>query len=282
MSTATPPRQSGGGSIDPLGSAEAPTRKRSGILLLDLYSTAMGKKYVMAISGIVGLGFIVGHALGNLHVYEGAVGFTEYGEALRDLGAPLVPHTVLLNIARIGLVVALVVHVHAAYTLTWQNRKARPVAYQSPRSYIVADYASRTMIYTGTILLAFIVFHLADLTYGWTTSEYVRGAITNNVTASLSRIPVALFYIVAMLALGMHIYHGTWSLFQTLGLNAKKFNALRRYAAVGLTVLVVGINLTFPLGTLFGVIDCDEECEAVTDALEEEGELPESVIEEFE
>ncbi len=264
MSTATPPRNT----IEPLKSAPTPSLKRSPLWLVEFYRSAMGKKYVMAISGLVGLSFILVHALGNLHVYEGAARFTEYGEGLREIGEPLIPRTLLLWVARLGLIAAFAVHVHAAYSLTWQNRKRRPVKYQSARHYMAADYASRTMIYTGTILLAFIFFHLADLTWGLTSSEWVRGAITNNVTVSLSRVPVALFYIIAMLALGLHIYHGTWSLFQTLGLNNPRFNAWRRYAAIGLTVVVVGINLTFPLGTLFGVIECGEECQAVTEEIQ--------------
>ena len=271
MSTATPPRNSADPRpVDPLSPAPKPTIERSRFWIVDFYRSAMGKKYIMALSGIIGLGFIVIHALGNLHVYEGAAKFTEYGEGLRDLGEPLVPRTFLLWIGRLGLLAALGVHVHAAYTLTWQNRKARPVKYQSARSYITADYASRTMIYTGSILLAFIIFHLLDLTGGFFSDEFVRGAITNNLVDSLSRVPVALFYIVAVLALGLHIYHGTWSLFQTLGLNNNRFNAWRRYLAIGLTVVVTGINLTFPLGTLFGVIDCEAECEAVVEEFEEE------------
>ncbi len=253
-------------SIPPLQKAPVPPKAPSRPWPVEFYSSAMGKKYVMAITGIVGLGFILFHALGNLHVYEGAAKFSEYGEGLRDIGEPLVPRTFLLWIGRLGLLGALIGHVHAAYTLTLLNRKKRPVAYQAPRHYIAADYASRTMVYTGTIVLAFIFFHLADLTWGWTLGEeYVRGAVTNNFVASLSRIPVALFYTVAVLALGMHIYHGTWSLFQTLGLSSKRFNAWRRYAAIGLTVVIVSINLTFPLGTMFGVIDCGEECAEVAE-----------------
>jgi succinate dehydrogenase / fumarate reductase cytochrome b subunit len=265
MSTQTPPRNT----IDPLRKAPKPAIVRSSRWVVEFYRSAVGKKYVMAVSGLIGLSFIVVHAVGNLHIYEGAVRFTEYGEGLREIGEPLIPRTLLLWVARLGLIGALVVHVHAAYSLAWQNRKRRPVKYQSARHYVAADYASRTMVYTGTILLAFIAFHLADLTWGATSSEWVLGAITNNVVISLSRIPVALFYIVSMLALGLHIYHGTWSLFQTLGLNNKRFNAWRRYAAIGVTVLVVGINLTFPLGTLFGVIDCDAECQTLTEELEE-------------
>lgn len=266
MSTAIPPRNS----VQPLDKAPEPVVKRSRFWLVEFYRSAVGKKYVMAISGLVGLGFVVGHAAGNLHVYEGAARFSEYGEGLRGLGGTLVPRTLLLWIARLGLVAALVVHVHAAYTLAWQNRKKRPVNYQSARHYIAADYASRTMVYSGTIILAFIIFHLADLTWGFANPDFVRGAVTNNLTASLSRIWVSLFYIIAMLALGLHIYHGTWSLFQTLGLNNDRFNAWRRYLAIGVTVLVVGINLTFPLGTLFGVIDCGAECQSITEEFEAE------------
>jgi succinate dehydrogenase / fumarate reductase, cytochrome b subunit len=267
MSTATPPRKTEN-VIDPVKKAPRPVVKRSPLWIVEFYRTAMGKKYVMALSGLIGLGFIVVHAVGNLHVYEGAAKFSEYGEALRDLGEPLVPRTLLLWIGRLGLLGALVIHVHAAYSLTWQNRKKRPVKYQSARNYIAADYASRTMIYTGTVILAFIVFHLADLTWGSTSDEWVRGAITSNLVNSLSRWYIAAFYIVAVLALGMHIYHGTWSLFQTLGINRKRFNPWRRYAAIGITVLVVGINLTFPLGTLFGVIECGEECIEVREEFE--------------
>jgi succinate dehydrogenase / fumarate reductase cytochrome b subunit len=271
MSTATPPRRSDDRAvnlqaIDPVRKAPRPTIRRRRNWLAEFYRTAMGKKYVMAISGLIGLGFVVIHAVGNLHVYEGALKFTEYGEGLRDIGEPLVPRSFLLWIGRLGLLAALVVHVHAAYSLTWMNRKKRPVKYQAARHYVAADYASRTMVYTGTIILAFIIFHLADLTWGFANPDFVRGAITNNLTASLARWWVSLFYIVAVLALGLHIYHGTWSMFQTLGLNNRRYNAWRRYAAIGLTVGVVGINLTFPLGTLFGVIDCDEECQALTEA----------------
>lgn len=260
MSTTTPQ-----GNIEPLKKAPKPDVRRRRMWILEFYRTAMGKKYVMALSGIIGLGFVLIHALGNLHVYEGAVRFSEYGEGLRDLGEPLVPRTFLLWIGRFGLLAALAVHVHAAYSLTLLNRKKRPVQYQAPRDYIAADYASRTMIFTGTIILAFLVFHLADLTWGLANPDFVRGAITNNLTASLSRVPVALFYLLAVLALGLHIYHGTWSLFQTMGWNSKRFNAWRRYLAIGLTVVVTSINLTFPLGTLFGVIECGAECEEVTE-----------------
>ena len=273
MSTATPPRNTSDDAIDPLRKAPEPAIRRSPMWLAEFYRSAVGKKYVMALSGIVGLGFIVVHAVGNLHVYEGAAEVSEYGEALREIGGHLVPRTFLLWVGRLGLLAALIVHVHAAYTLTWLNRKKRPVKYQAARHYVAADYASRTMVWSGTILLAFIIFHLADLTWGFANPDFVRGAVTNNLVGSLSRWWSAAFYIVAMLALGLHIYHGTWSLFQTMGWNNQRFNSWRRYLAIGLTVLVVGINLTFPLGTLFGVIECGAECEEITESFEATGTM---------
>ena len=259
MSTSSPAR----GSVPPTQKAPKPTLKRSPLWIIEFYRSAMGKKYAMALSGIAGLGFVVIHAIGNLHMFEGSEELYHYAEGLRDIGEPLVPRTFLLWIGRLGLLAALLIHVHSAYSLTALNRRKRPTTYQAPREYIAADYAARTMVFTGTIVLAFIIFHLADLTWGvgFVNPDFARGAVTNNLVTSLSRVPVALFYMVAMLALGMHIFHGTWSLFQTLGWNNRRFNAWRRHLAVGITVVVVGLNLTFPLANLFGVIECDAECE---------------------
>lgn len=259
MSTTRAPRRD----VQATQKAPRPEIKRSPRFLVEFYRTAMGKKYAMALSGIVGLGFVVVHAIGNLHMYEGSAELFEYAEGLREIGEPLIPRTLFLWILRSSLILAIVVHVHAAYSLTALNRRKRPTGYQAPREYIAADYASRTMVYTGTIVLAFILFHLADLTWGvaFVNPDWALGAVTNNLVSSLSRVPVALFYMVAMLALGLHIFHGTWSLFQTLGLNSRRFNAWRRNLAIGVTVLVVGLNLTFPLANLLGVVECDAECE---------------------
>lgn len=224
---------------------------------LELYATAVGKKWVMAVTGILLLGYILAHMLGNLKVYLGPEEINEYGEALRDLGGHLVPRTHLLWILRIGLAAAFALHIHAAYTLTILNRRARPVRYDSPREYLVASYASRTMVLTGTIVLLFLVFHLADLTWGVEPAapdEFTRGAVYANMVATFSRWPVSVFYIVANLALGLHIYHGTWSLFQSIGINNPRFNKWRRHLAAGFTIVVIGGNLTFPLAVLSGIV----------------------------
>jgi succinate dehydrogenase / fumarate reductase cytochrome b subunit len=239
------------------GTAARAARKRKPFLL-DLYSTALGKKYVMAITGLIGIGFVLVHLLGNLKMYLGVVDgeydIDVYGEFLREILVPLLPRTYALWALRIVLIVALVLHLHAAYTLTIINRRARPVRYQSKRDYVAADFAARTMRWTGIIVLLFLFFHLADLTWGWFNPDFVRGEVYRNVDASLSRIPVAILYIVANIALGIHLFHGTWSLFQSMGWNNPRFNSWRRGIATAVaTVITVG-NVSFPIAVQAGII----------------------------
>jgi succinate dehydrogenase / fumarate reductase cytochrome b subunit len=239
----------------------ARARKRKPFLV-DLYSTAVGKKYVMAITGLIGVGFVVVHMIGNLKIYLGLVNHSGereydidvYGEFLRELAVPLLPRTYVLWGLRLVLIGALLLHLHAAYSLTMMNRRARPVGYQSPRHYVAANFASRTMRWTGIIVLLFLIWHLADFTWGWVNPDFVRGAVYRNVDASLSRLPVAALYVVANIALGIHLFHGFWSLFQSLGWNSPRFNQWRRAAAVGIaTVIVVG-NVSFPVAVQAGII----------------------------
>ena len=190
------------------------------------------------------------------------------GKFLRELLVPIAPRTYVLWGLRIVLIAALALHVHAAYGLTVLNRKARPVKYQSARDYQIANFASRTMRWTGVIVLLFLIWHLADFTWGWVNPDFVRGEVYHNVDASLSRVPVAILYIVANIALGIHLFHGTWSLFQSMGWNNPRFNAWRRYLATGIaTVIVVG-NCSFPIMTLAGVIEFDPDAVTVEEVEE--------------
>ena len=233
--------------------------------LIDFYSTAVGKKYVMAITGIIGIGFVVGHMIGNLKAYLGAIDHEGsraydidiYGEYLRELLVPILPHGYFLWIMRLALIAAVLLHIHAAYSLTILNRKARPVKYQSTRDYQIANFASRSMRYTGAIVALFIIWHLADLTWGWTNPDFVHGAVYRNLDASLSRVPVALIYIIANIVLGIHLFHGVWSLFQSMGWNNPRFNQWRRGLATGIATLIVVGNVSFPIMTLAGVIEHD-------------------------
>ena len=224
---------------------------------LEFYSSAVGKKWVMAVTGLALLGFILAHMLGNLKVYVSPEEIDTYGEALRDLGGHLVPRTSVLWLMRIGLAAAFALHIHAAYTLSILNARQHPVPYESEREYLVASYASRTMVWTGTIVLLFLGFHLADMTWGTepiALGEFVRGAVYANMVATFSRWPVAVIYIIANVALGLHVFHGTWSMFQSIGINNPRFNKWRRHLAAGFTVVVIGGNLSFPLAVLSGII----------------------------
>lgn len=238
------------------------TAKKRAPLPVEFYRSAVGKKWVMAVTGILIIGFVLAHMVGNWKIFlpdvEGIPDIDVYSDALRQLFVPFLPQTVALWILRTGLIVAFLLHIHAAYALTVMNRRARPTNYQAPRNYIVANYASLTMRWSGVIFLLFLIFHLADLTWGIepaATSVWEHGEVYANFVATFSRAPVTIFYVLAMIALGFHLFHGAWSMFQSLGLNNPRFNVWRRYFAIGLSVLVVVGNSIMPLAVLFGFIE---------------------------
>jgi succinate dehydrogenase / fumarate reductase cytochrome b subunit len=221
---------------------------------VELYRSAVGKKYVMAITGIALMGFVFAHMVGNLKMYLGPAEFDGYADFLRNLLVPILPRTVALWLMRIGLIVAFALHIHAAYALTRINHAARTTKYASKRDYIAANYASRTMRYSGVIVGLFLVWHLFDLSWTGTGYPYHRGAAYENVAESLSRVPVALLYIVANIALGFHLFHGAWSLFQSMGWNNPRFNRWRRNFAAGFAALIVVGNVSMPVMVLAGVV----------------------------
>ncbi|MEL0040210.1 MAG: hypothetical protein VW685_02755, partial [Ilumatobacter sp.] len=125
---------------------------------------------------------------------------------------------------------------------------------QGARDYQIANFASRSMRWTGVLVVVFIAWHLADLTWGWLNPGFEYGAVYRNLDASLSRLPVALLYIAANIALGIHLFHGVWSLFQSMGWNNPRFNRWRRSVATGIATAVVVGNVSFPIMVLAGVI----------------------------
>jgi succinate dehydrogenase / fumarate reductase cytochrome b subunit len=231
-----------------------PRAPRNRNWLLDFYASGVGKKYVMAITGIILMGYVLAHMVGNLKLYLGPEAINTYGEWLRELGEPAFPRTVLLWLMRTALIAAFVFHIHAAYSLTLMNRAARPVGYASRRDYVAANFASRTMRWTGVIILLFVVFHLMDLTWGNANPDFVKGDVYANMVASFQRVPVAIIYVIANLALGLHLYHGTWSLFQSMGWNNRRFNHWRRYFAVAFALLITVGNVTFPIAVVTGIV----------------------------
>ena len=222
--------------------------------VLRFWRSAVGKKWVMAVTGIMLLGFVFAHMVGNLKIYLGASHLNTYAEWLRTLGEPALPRTVLLWIMRIGLIAAFFLHIVSAAQLTRMNHRARPTKYQSPRDYAAANFASRTMRWTGVIVGLYLIFHLMDLTWGNANPNFVRGDTYANVIHSFKRVPVAIVYILANLALAVHIFHGAWSMFQSLGLNNPKWNRARRSFAIGFATLIGVANISFPLMVVTGVV----------------------------
>lgn len=233
--------------------------RRGSLPLVDLYKSGIGKKWVMAITGIMLMGFVFAHMVGNLKMFLGAEDLNHYGEFLRELLVPILPRTVALWLMRIGLVVALAFHIHAAASLTIMNRKARPESY-SRRDYIAVSFAAKTMRYSGIVIGLFLIWHLADLTWGVeaVNPDFERGMPYENLVASFERPLVAAFYVLANIALGLHLYHGSWSLFQTVGSLSPRFNPrhnpLRRGFAAGFALVVAGINISFPLAVQLGIV----------------------------
>ena len=222
--------------------------------MLRFWRSAVGKKWVMAVTGIMLLGFVLVHMVGNLKIYLGAGPLDHYAEWLRTLGEPALPRTVLLWIMRVGLIGAFFLHIVSAAQLTRMNHRARPVKYQSPRDYAAANFASRTMRWTGVIVALYLIFHLMDLTWGNANPKYVRGETYENVIHSFQRVPVAVVYILANVALAIHIFHGAWSMFQSLGLNNPKWNRARRSFAIGFATIIGVANISFPLMVVTGVV----------------------------
>ena len=232
---------------------------------LNLYQTAVGKKWVMAITGLILFGFVIAHMIGNLKLYLGliehngemAYDIDIYSEFLRQLLVPILPEGVVLWLLRIGLIAAMILHIHSAYTLNRMNQASNN-RYESKRDYIAANFASRTMRYTGPIILLYVVVHLLDLTIGKTfiaSDEFVSGDVYANVVHSLSRPAVAIGYIVANIAVCVHLFHGVSSAFQTLGVNNPSYNNVIKNASAGIVGLILIGNLSFPIAVLAGVVD---------------------------
>ena len=246
----------------PVTATAAKSRKRRPFLI-DLYSTAVGKKYVMGTTGIAMMGFVLFHMIGNLKMYLGAADLNHYAHFLETLLYPIAPEKTVLWILRAGLIAMLLLHLHAAWSLTVLNRTARPVKYQSARDYQVATFASRTMRWSGIIILAFIAWHLLDLTFG-VVNSHVGTKITEDgetvkdiygsVVYSFQRVPVAIFYVIANILLGIHLFHGAWSIFQSFGWNNPRFNKWRRSFATAFATIVVVGNVSFPIAVMAGIV----------------------------
>ncbi len=220
---------------------------------LSIYRSSLGKKFVMAVTGIILFGFVFAHMVGNLKMFQGEEKLNSYAHFLREVGSPLFAQGQLLWIVRLVLLASVILHIVAAYQLTRMSQRSRPVAYARRRD-VQASYSSRTMRWGGVIILLFVIYHLLHFTFGTAHPSFIRENVYQNVVSGFQVWYVSLFYILAMLVLGMHLRHGLWSMFQTLGLNNKRWNSLLRGFATIFAVLVVVGNVSVPVAVLAGFL----------------------------
>ncbi|MGW9132494.1 succinate dehydrogenase [Streptomyces sp. NPDC055681] len=218
-----------------------------------LWDSSVGKKAIMAVSGLIMLLYLVVHMAGNLKIFFGSGEFNHYAHWLRTLGEPFLHYEWALWIVRVVLVAAVVLHATSAYQLSRRDIRARPSKYVHKRAR--ASYATRTMRWGGIILALFIVWHILDLTTGTVHSGgFQSGHPYQNVIDTFCTWYGNVIYIVAMLALGLHVQHGFWSAAQTLGAGrATRDRVLKTTANVLALVLTVGF-ISVPVAVMTGVV----------------------------
>jgi succinate dehydrogenase / fumarate reductase cytochrome b subunit len=213
---------------------------------IGFYSSTLGKKIVMALSGIILFLFLAGHMAGNLQIYLGAERLNSYAELLHK-------NLPVLWGVRLVLLACVSVHVVAAFQVWLRNRRSRPVKYRVFRQPAV-DYAARTMVWSGPIIFFFVLYHLGHLTVGCIHPQYIAGDVYSNVISGFKVPWVAGTYIIANLLVAFHLYHGLWSLFQTMGWEHPRFNRWRRIAAVVFAVVIGTGNISIPVAVLTGIL----------------------------
>jgi succinate dehydrogenase / fumarate reductase cytochrome b subunit len=214
--------------------------------ILAFWRSTIGKKIVMAITGLIMVGFVIAHVAGNMLVFAGPARINDYGAFLKSTGE-------LLWVARLVLLASVLLHIVAAVQLTAIERAARPVGY-ARHQYQAASLASRTIRWGGVILAVFIVYHLLHFTVGTVHPDFSETDIYHNIVSGFAVKWVAAFYVIAMAALGLHLYHGAWSSVRTLGLSKPSPSPLVHRVSLILAVVVAGLFAAIPLAVLFGVL----------------------------
>ncbi|WP_349256631.1 succinate dehydrogenase cytochrome b subunit [Frankia sp. CgS1] len=220
----------------------------------NLWRSTIGKKTVMAVTGLLMLLFLIAHMLGNLKIFFGRDDFDHYAGWLRTIGEPVLHDTWYLWIQRVVLVLAVGLHTVSAYQLSRRDLRARPTKYVH-RQRARASYATHVMRYGGITLALFIVYHILDFTTLTLNRHGVEGAAYDNVVSSFSVWWVTLIYIAAMISLGLHIQHGFWSAAQTLGVNNPKRDRVFKATANVLAVLLTVGFVIVPVSVLAGLVD---------------------------
>jgi succinate dehydrogenase / fumarate reductase cytochrome b subunit len=221
------------------------------------WSSSTGKKFVMATTGAILFGYVVLHLYGNLKLFAGPQAINGWWIFLRVAGEPAFGYAEVLWGVRAILLLALSLHVTAAYQLTRRDRAARPARYTQWHS-AGSTYASRTMGWSGLFLLLFILYHIGDLTFGalhpTMIASYREGDVYRNLLGDFQLWYIAVIYIAAVLALGLHLYHAVWSMAQTLGLTYPRASRAWRKAALFFSLALTIGNITIPVAILTGLV----------------------------
>lgn len=215
---------------------------------LRFWQTTVGKKAILAITGIILFGFVVGHLLGNLQIFEPP-------EKINNYSAFLKSHLGFLWTARITLLIAVALHIWSSFELWLLQRQARPIKYVK-KVNVNSTYASRTMVWSGPIILAFVIWHLLQFTFGAVHpgAPFDEHNVYNNVVLGFQIWPVSLFYVIAMSMLCYHLYHGLWSMFQTLGFSHPVYTPILRVLAKVAAILIAIGYISIPVAVLAGFI----------------------------
>lgn len=224
-------------------------------------------KLGMAITGLIFGGFVLVHMVGNLKLFlpvygmdtahPGAHPIDVYGEFLREIGEPLFPRESILWIFRIVLLASLVIHIYGAVALHGRSRQSRGKFRRTNLIGGVNSFTSRTMLVTGIVLLLFIIFHILDLTLGVepaASSTFESGEVYANMVASFSRWPVAIFYILCMVILFLHLSHGIWLAVSDLGITGKRWRSVLLFVAYLVPAVVMVGNIILPLSIAVGLV----------------------------
>lgn len=214
--------------------------------LRKFWASTIGKKVVMAVTGLILVAFVIGHMLGNLQMFLGADAMNRYAAFLKSTGE-------LLWVARGGLFIAAVLHIISAFQLTMINRAARPIGYARTEP-AVSTLASRTMRVGGVVLAVFIVFHLLHFTTGTLHPMFSHTGVYGNVIVGFQSPWVVALYVIAMAFLGLHLFHGVWSGFRTLGVAKPSPMPLQRKLALGVAIVVWAGFTVIPVAVLLGIL----------------------------
>jgi succinate dehydrogenase / fumarate reductase cytochrome b subunit len=214
--------------------------------LTAFYSTLVGKKVIMAVTGVILFLFVVGHLLGNLQIFEGPERLNAYSAFLKKTGE-------ILWVVRFVLLSALVLHVVASVQVSLASKRARPVGYAVKKS-IETSYAARTMIWSGPLIFLYVVYHLAMFTFLVTGPGYSPTDVYRNEVLAFRVPAISAVYVVAIVFLGLHLYHGAWSMLHTLGASNPKYRVLRRTVAPAVAIAITAGYIAIPVAVLAGLV----------------------------